>query len=227
MAKELPYFKFEPSEWLNGDIFLEEPEVQGIFINICCLYWHKLGDLKLSRLKKQFRNYIDTVEYLHKEEYISVGEDDVVTVKFLEEQLHEREDVVEKRRAAGKASAEARKKKKLTSVEQVLNKDLTKFNNIEKSRVEESRVEESIYYFDGFWNLYDKKRGDKTKVEKKWDKLTEEVKRDIMEYIPKYKQAQPDKQYRKDPMTFLNNCGWEDELIFKEGQTQGSSLNDW
>lgn len=90
---------------------------------------------------------------------------------------------------------------------------------------EEKNKEE--YPFDGFWNLYDKKRGDKTKIEKKWDKLTEEVKKEIMEYIPKYKQAQPDKQYRKDPTTFLNNRGWKDELIFKEGQTQGSSLKDW
>ncbi len=35
-----------------------------------------------------------------------------------------------------------------------------------------------------------------------------------MLYIPKYKAAQPNKQYRKNPETFLNNKSWNDELIY-------------
>lgn len=67
--------------------------------------------------------------------------------------------------------------------------------------------------FEKFWNLYDKKRGDKTKLETKWNKLTDKDRTAIMDYIPKYKLSQPDKQYRKDPQTFLNNKSWNDELL--------------
>lgn len=67
--------------------------------------------------------------------------------------------------------------------------------------------------FGDFWNLYEKKRGNAAKLEAKWNKLKDEERQAIMDYIPKYKQAQPDKQYRKDPATFLNNRAWEDEII--------------
>ena len=49
----------------------------------------------------------------------------------------------------------------------------------------------------------------------------------MFEYIPKYKQAQPDKQYRKNPETFLRNRSWEDELIFKNNNNgQNSNGNN-
>ncbi len=67
--------------------------------------------------------------------------------------------------------------------------------------------------FVAFWDLYDKKVGKRGKVEKKWNSLQQEVKEKILDYIPKYKKAQPEKKYRKNPETFLNNESWEDELI--------------
>jgi hypothetical protein len=75
--------------------------------------------------------------------------------------------------------------------------------------------------FDIFWNLYDKKVGDKAKIEKKWNKLTSEERDLVMDYIPKYKEAQPDKSYRKNPETFLNNKGWLDELVFRKSKQNG------
>ena len=67
--------------------------------------------------------------------------------------------------------------------------------------------------FDMFWQAYDKKRGDKFKLEKIWNNLTDMDRQNIMDYIPKYKIATPDKKYRKDPQTFFNNKSWNDELI--------------
>lgn len=69
--------------------------------------------------------------------------------------------------------------------------------------------------FEQAWSAYDKKIGLKEKLIKKWNKLTQEEKEAIMEYIPLYKEAQPEKQYRKNFETFLNNKSWNDELIFK------------
>ena len=69
--------------------------------------------------------------------------------------------------------------------------------------------------FEDFWNLYDKKVGEKQKLEKKWNNLSDLDRTAIMQYIPAYKQSVPEKQYRKNPETFLNNRGWEDEIINK------------
>jgi hypothetical protein len=66
--------------------------------------------------------------------------------------------------------------------------------------------------FEDFWNLYDKKVGNCEKISAKWKALTDTERNAIMEYLPKYKQAKPDKQYRKNPETFLNNKSWNDEL---------------
>lgn len=68
--------------------------------------------------------------------------------------------------------------------------------------------------FDVFWNLYDKKIG-MIKCQSKWNKLTNNEREQIIEYIPKYKFAFSDKKFRKNPETFLNNKSWNDELIQK------------
>lgn len=73
--------------------------------------------------------------------------------------------------------------------------------------------EETSASFEVFWNLYDKKVG-KEKSIKLWEKLSGRDKNACMEYIPRYKQAQPDKKYRKNPETFLRNKSWKDELIY-------------
>ena len=68
-------------------------------------------------------------------------------------------------------------------------------------------------YFELFWNDYDKKVGDKQKLKKKWNKLTDEERQNAMNYLDLYKQSVPDKQFRKNPETFLNNKSWNDEII--------------
>lgn len=45
MAKELPYFKFEPNLWVTGNVQLLNNSDKGLFIEICCMYWSRLGDL--------------------------------------------------------------------------------------------------------------------------------------------------------------------------------------
>ena len=67
--------------------------------------------------------------------------------------------------------------------------------------------------FEWFWNDYDKKVGDKQKLKKKWNKLTDDERQNAMNYLDLYKQSVPDKQFRKNPETFLNNKSWNDEII--------------
>jgi hypothetical protein len=50
-----------------------------------------------------------------------------------------------------------------------------------------------------------------------------------MAYIPRYKLHQPDKQYRKNPATFLYQRSWEDEIIgeVKYSTTSWDPNNKW
>lgn len=73
--------------------------------------------------------------------------------------------------------------------------------------------------FEKFWNEYDKKVGEKIKVFNKWKVLPDSDKLKILEHIPKYKLSQPDKKYRKNPETYLNNKSWNDEIIENNGTT--------
>lgn len=87
-------------------------------------------------------------------------------------------------------------------------KDKDKDKDMDKDKKKEVNIPFII-----FWDLYDKKVGDKEKVESKWKSLSNKDRQSIIDYIPKYKESQPDKKYRKNPTTFLNNKSWNDEII--------------
>lgn len=69
------------------------------------------------------------------------------------------------------------------------------------------------YTFERAWDLYDKKVGDKEKLERKWNSMSKKDRKAAIEYIPLYVISKPDKQFRKNFQTFLNQKGWNDELI--------------
>ena len=73
--------------------------------------------------------------------------------------------------------------------------------------------------FEAFWDLYDKKV-DSYSCRRKWARLTNKEREAAMAHIPEYKKAQPDKKFRKNPLTYLNRKGWEDELIQAETEPQ-------
>ena len=56
MSKELPYFRFYSSEWLEGNITLENEQTQGLFIQICAWYWKKDCEIDLQFLNKRLIN---------------------------------------------------------------------------------------------------------------------------------------------------------------------------
>lgn len=69
------------------------------------------------------------------------------------------------------------------------------------------------YTFERAWDLYDKKVGNKEKLERKWNSMSKKDRKAAIEYIPLYVISKPDKQFRKNFQTFLNQEGWNDELI--------------
>lgn len=79
------------------------------------------------------------------------------------------------------------------------------------------------YTFERAWNLYEKKVGNKEKLEKKWNSMSKKDRKAAIEYIPLYVISKPDKQFRKNFQTFLNQRGWEDEII---GTPQQPTVNE-
>ena len=74
-----------------------------------------------------------------------------------------------------------------------------------------------VIKFDDFWDAYGKKV-DTAKCKAKWSKLTHEQHKAIMANVFDYVAANNDKQYRKNPMTYLNGQCWLDEIIERQPQ---------
>jgi hypothetical protein len=78
--------------------------------------------------------------------------------------------------------------------------------------------------FENFWNLYDKKE-DRVKCEVKWRNLKDCERELCIQSLPAYIKSTPDKKYRKNPATFLNNKSWDNEII-KSKQIAEFGLTD-
>lgn len=102
MAKELPYFKFEPQAWDTGNIQMCSRESKGLFVDLCSLYWSRLGELPYAlALQKLCNGNESAFQELKKRDIFGVVDDNIV-IEFLDEQLSERDLVSEERRKAAK-----------------------------------------------------------------------------------------------------------------------------
>lgn len=84
MAKNFPFFKFTVTEWMTGDIVYEEFSTQGLFINICALYWQRDGVLSLEEINKRYKKPKELDNLIDNFLFIDNG---LITIKFLDEQL--------------------------------------------------------------------------------------------------------------------------------------------
>ena len=80
--------------------------------------------------------------------------------------------------------------------------------------------------FADFWEIYDKKVGDKESIKKKFETLNNSDLELIKKHIPLYINSTPDKKFRKDPKTYLNQKGWNDEIIGATSQGVKVKLTD-
>ena len=100
--KELPYFKFEPAEWIIGDISFQDYEVKGLFIDVCCFYWMKLGAIDKQMLSKRYSNVKQMIDILISENILKVDENNKIIIDFLDAQLTGFKQISELRSKAGK-----------------------------------------------------------------------------------------------------------------------------
>jgi hypothetical protein len=108
MAKNFPYFKFTATEWLTGDIVYESLELQGLFINVCALYWQRDGKLTIEDLIRRYKNESLINELIDKYIWNEQGN---ILIKFLDEQLIEANHISKVNSENGKKGAEAKRNK--------------------------------------------------------------------------------------------------------------------
>lgn len=143
MAKGLPYFKFTPTEWLTGNICYEPLDVQGLFINICALYWQRDGNLSVEDINLRYNK--PTALNSLTDRYFSVS-DGLICIGFLNEQLHERKHISVVNSDNGKLGGRPKTKDK---------KPTAKRNESEKKpiRIRSKKEKESIIpIWDEFFN---------------------------------------------------------------------------
>jgi len=93
MAKELPYFKFEPNQWDNGAIQMFSREEKGLFIDLCAMYWSRIGDLPFKLAVQKLCGGNATALNSLCEENIFAVIDGMISISFLNEQLQEFDDL--------------------------------------------------------------------------------------------------------------------------------------
>ena len=193
MAKD-PAVLFYTSDFLSGTFTMDNEQV-GKYIRLLCLQ-HQKGKLSEKDMLSICKGYDSEIWDKFKIEDGLYYND-----RMLNETVR-RQKFSESRRNNAKSpkkesTSEAYAKHMETETE---NRTITINENINID-------------FEWFWNDYDKKVGDKQKLKKKWNKLTDEERQNAMNYLDLYKQSVPDKQFRKNPETFLNNKSWNDEII--------------
>lgn len=154
MAKELPYFKFEPGAWESGMIQACDREAKGLFIDLCSLYWSRLGELPYAfALQKLCNGNEDAMQPLSNLDIFTIDQG-MIVINFLDEQLSEFQDTSEKRRNA--ANKRWENANAYASAKQVQSKS----NAIreDKKRKDKKREEEIIWPFDSenFISFWDK-----------------------------------------------------------------------
>lgn len=98
MAKELPFFKFFVSEWNDGKIVDCSMEAQGLFINLCSLYWSRSGSLDIATAKRKLcQRYANAYKELVSAKIIKVSGGEI-SIGFLNEQFEDSNKRSEKNR---------------------------------------------------------------------------------------------------------------------------------
>jgi len=114
--KELPYFKFNVTEYIMGDIAITSDIAQGLFTKVMCWYWHKDCQLDMATINtrilmkdperiKAFQELIDLG-------VIKPSDGDEITIDFLDEQFQELLKQHENRSKAGKKGGRVTKEQR-------------------------------------------------------------------------------------------------------------------
>jgi len=213
MAKD-PAFLFYPNDYIGGTMGMTFEE-KGAYIELLMLQFNR-GHMTKHMIGQSIGQlWVNIQDKFLKD---SKG---LYYNKRLEDEQNKRKSYSESRKNNKLGINQFNKKKKSRGhmiahmEDENINEDLNE---------KESENEIEVWpTFEDFWILYDKKSGDKRKCLKKWNKLGQLGKEFIMHHVEKYVKSTPDKQFRKNPETYLNQQHWENEILTNEENGRGNN----
>lgn len=143
MAKELPYFKFEPNQWDNGNIQMCSHLEKGVFMDLCSMYWSRLGDLayKLA-VQKICGGNATALDSLYENRIFEIIDGNIF-IKFLSEQLNEFENTSDiNRKNALEGWEKRRKQRELSDRNATASNSHSERNAIRGDKIREEEIKE-------------------------------------------------------------------------------------
>jgi hypothetical protein len=98
-------------------------------------------------------------------------------------------------------------------------------NTIKEKKEKEIKENKGKIPFKIFWDAYDKKIDWKS-CESIWGKLSQTEREACLTVIPAYKLSTPDKNFRLNPLKFLNQKSWENEIIISNGKNRSNNKRE-
>ena len=202
MSKELPFFKFNATEWITGNISYESFELQGAFISVCAEYWNRNNSLTIEEAKLRLRNS-ELVEKLIAKNYLKTKKNNLV-ISFLD---LERKEITAKRlklsesgRKGGlsKAKATLKQGSSIKEIDKDKEIDSRVNNKFKRPSIEEINafcLENNLqldpqtfidYYDSNGWKVGKNSMKDWKATARRWGKPKEQVE---MVYDPLYEEA--------------------------------------
>jgi len=156
MAKELPYFQFEPGEYFSGNIQFCSLEAQGLFINICALYWQRGCVLTFEQAKRKYNNET-LIDELITEKIIKIKSFNIV-IDFLDKQFESITNSKSRLSVAGKKGVKARMQ---ASIKPGLNQDKATLKQPDKIREDKIKEKGEIFFDEKYQLPYEIKNGER------------------------------------------------------------------
>ena len=204
MSKELPYFRFTASEWLNDDISLEPYQMKGVFIDVCAYYWFKDCSITQAMLKKRFSNAEAEITALINSGIIKCDYDtDIIDILFLNEQYDLLSESRKKRQDAGSKGGKQR-----LSNAKAKPKQCSSYKDKDKDK---DKIPIAIFW-DSYHQITGLKKTDLADAEKYWKKLTKAEQQKAIDNINPYFDSLNDKKYCKKARTYLSDKNFNDEF---------------
>ena len=189
--------------------------------------FNKLPDEAAGKLIKHIFSYVNLENPIADDLLIDVAFSSIK--QALKRDLEKWDAQLKQRSEAGKISAKKRaneKQRKATTVESRSTKSTDSVNvnvndSVSVSDKDKTLDQSSIdREFDHVWNLYEKK-GNKKTSKARFSKLSASKKESLLNHVPNYVFSTPDKQFRKNFETYINQECWNDEVITHEKNKSG------
>ena len=195
MAKD-PAFLFYPNDWIGGTMGMTFEE-KGAYMELLMMQFNR-GHMEGHMIGQVVGQMWDKI----RTKFIQDSEGKWYNVRLEEEQIKRKNFTSSRKNNLNGENQYSKKgghkKGHMTYHMEDVNEDV----NINTINID----------FNVFWNLYNKKVGDKKACIKKWNKLTDIDRQKIIDTLPKFLSNIKDKQFQAHPSTYLNQERWNDEI---------------